>query len=78
MQCPACLCSANQKITLNSVEYLECSFCGDLRLPKDSDDDFPQVLSKNLYEEVKTLRMKLKEANEIIERQKLPSSLLSA
>lgn len=63
MQCPSCLCSASQEIVISSKTYLECDFCGNLMSPKDHIDNS----SNDQYEELEMLRLKLKEAIDIID-----------
>lgn len=63
MQCPSCLCSASQEVIINSVKYLECEFCGNLM----STEKPINYSFNDQSEELKMLRLKLKEANDIID-----------
>ena len=62
MQCTRCLCSAGQETIINSVKYFECDFCGELMPTEKSINNS----SNDQLEELKMLRLKLKEANDII------------
>jgi hypothetical protein len=70
MQCTRCLCSAGQETIINSVKYFECDFCGELVPTEESISNS----SNDQREELKMLRVKLKEANDIIDSFKKSAS----
>lgn len=39
MNCPSCSCSEKFQVKIGSKEYLECTFCGNLWSPRNSEEN---------------------------------------